>query len=140
MDPAEHDLEREIHEALRRLPAPRAPQSLAPRIMRAVVSAARVPAEPVPATGWRRWPLAWQLIGLVMACSMAIALALALAAAAQWAGSLAAARAAAMVWQTFVAPVAGPVLTFIAVIGAAGALLTAALKHVAWEGQEISDT
>jgi len=140
MDPAEHDLEREIDKALRRLPALRAPQSLAPRVMRVVMATSYAPSETVPAGGWRRWPAAWQMLGLVAACSMAIAFGLALAVGAEWLGSLPAARAAAALWQVFVAPIAGPVLAFTAVMGAAGALLAAALKHVAWEGQEISDT
>jgi multisubunit Na+/H+ antiporter MnhC subunit len=132
MDSVDRDLERQIHDALRALPEPRAPRSLAPRVMQAVaaVSAAR--------GGWRQWPLAWQLLGLVAACSAAGALALAIPLTSAWLANLEAARAAAVLWQTFVAPIATPALVLTAVMIAASALLVAALKHVAWEGQESS--
>ncbi len=132
MDLVDRDLEREIHAALRRLPAPRAPHSLAPRVMQAVVAASAT------REGWRQWPLAWQLLGLVAACCTAAALALAIPLTADWMASLPAARAAAALWQTFIAPIATPVLVLTAVMFAASALLVAALKHVAWEGQESS--
>jgi RNA polymerase sigma-70 factor (ECF subfamily) len=144
MAPAEREmereiLEREIHDALRRLPEPRAPRTLAPRVMQAVAAAAQTVAPATPASsapGWRQWPLQWQLLGLVAASSMAAALVLALPLASAWIGSLPVTRAAAALWQTFVAPVAAPVLIFTAVMGTACALLVGALKHVAWEGQE----
>jgi hypothetical protein len=130
MNPEE--LEREIHEALRRLPTPRAPGSLAPRVMQAVAAAARAQ------TGWRRWPLQWQLLGLVVACSTIVAVALGASVATVWIGSLASTRAAVVLWQTFVAPAAVPLAILTAVMCAACALLAAALKHVAWEGRETS--
>lgn len=131
-----HNLEREIHEALRRLPEPKAPRSLAPRVMQAVAALERAHAGVTPAAGWRQWPLVWQMLAVVIATSTAVALALVLSPAMEWLGSLAAARAASALWQTFVAPIALPVLVFTAVMGTACALLVAALKHVAWEGQE----
>src|SRR5262245_46503718 len=54
------ELERLIDSRLQQTPAPRAPETLAPRIMRAVRAA-----EPAPATpGWSGWPLAWQASSL----------------------------------------------------------------------------
>jgi hypothetical protein len=124
-------LERQIHEALRRLPLPRAPRSLAPRVMRAIAAAAR------PQAGWRQWALHWQLLGLVVACSTAVAAAIGGSFLAGWIGGLAATRAAVVLWQTFVAPYALPVVALTAVMVTACALLAAALTHVALEGQEI---
>jgi hypothetical protein len=126
------NLERQIHAALRGLPEPRAPRSLAPRVMQAVMAA------PVAGAGWRQWPLAWQLLGLVAACSAIAALALAIPLTAAWLANLPLARTATVLWQTFIAPIATPTLILTAVMFSASALLVAALKHVAWEGQESS--
>lgn len=127
----EQQLEREIHEALRRLPQPRAPRSLAPRVMQAIALAAR------PAAGWRQWALHWQLLGLVLACSAVVALGIGGSLFALWFSNLEATRAFVTLWQTFVAPYAVPVVALTAVMCIACAVLAAALRHVAWEGQEI---
>lgn len=131
MDPAE--LEREIDRALGRLPPPRAPRTLAPRVMQAIAAAA--PASAVARAGWRSWPLAWQMLTLVVACSLAVAIALAVPLASMWIGNATAARAAAATWQIFFAPVVTPAIALMAVMCTATALLVAGLKHVAWEGQ-----
>ena len=132
MDPVDRDLEREIHDALRGLPTPRAPRALAPRVMRAVRA-------PSPSrNGWRHWALEWQLLSLVGACSTAAALVLVLPLLSAWVRSLPAARAVAVIWSTFLAPIATPAVVLIAVMCTACAVLIAALKHVAWEGREIS--
>jgi len=128
----ERDLERQVHEALRRLPTPRAPRSLAPRVMQAVIAATRAQA------GWRQWPLQWQLLALVVSLSMAAALVLAASLGSMWIANLTATRAVVTVWQSFFAPIAVPLVILTAVMCAACAFLAAALKHVAWEGQEIS--
>ena len=127
----ERDLEREIHDALRRLPQPRAPRSLAPRVMQAIAAAAR------PNAGWRLWALHWQLLGLVAACSTAVALVVAGSYLAGWISGLATTRAVVTLWQMFAAPYVLPVVALTAVMCVACALIGAALKHVAWEGQEI---
>jgi hypothetical protein len=134
MSPSESpaDLERRVHRALRALPGPRAPHSLAPRVMAAIAAAARAP------VGWRRWPLHYQLLSVVAACSLVLVLALGLPLVEAWVAGLTAARMAAALWQTLVAPIAASVIVLIAVMGTACALLFAALKHVAWEGQEAS--
>jgi hypothetical protein len=127
----EQELEREIHDALRRLPQPRAPRSLAPRVMQAIAGAAR------PQAGWRHWALHWQLLGLVVACSTAIALVIGGSLFTGWIDSLATTRALVALWQTFLAPYVLPLVALTVVMCVASALLAAALKHVAWEGQEI---
>jgi hypothetical protein len=55
MDP--HILEEIVDRALRELPAPRAPHTLLPRVMRAV----RAGVVTAPLVGWRTWPLSWQI-------------------------------------------------------------------------------
>ena len=128
----EEQLDQEIHDALRRLPQPRAPRSLAPRVMQAIALAAR------PHAGWRQWALHWQLLALVVTCSAVVAVAMGASMATAWIGGLAGTRAAVVLWQTFAAPIAVPLVILTAVMCAACALLAAALKHVAWEGQETS--
>ena len=51
------ELEKLVGERLQALPAPLAPETLAPRVMRAVRAAAPAPAP----TGWRGWPAVWRL-------------------------------------------------------------------------------
>jgi hypothetical protein len=126
------ELEREIGDALRRLPAPRAPATLAPRVMRAVAAAASREA------GWRRWRLEWQLLSVCATGALALALVVALPLVEQWIAALPAARAVVALWDVFVAPVAAPFVAWTAVMCTACALLIAGLKHVAWEGQEVS--
>ena len=57
MDPAE--LERLTDRALRRLPTPRAPRTLLPRVLAAVAAEA---SRPWYARAWLSWPLQWQLV------------------------------------------------------------------------------
>ena len=61
MDPA--DLERLVDRELRRLPAPRAPRSLLPRIMAAVEERAH---RPWYTRAWLDWPVAGQLASAVV--------------------------------------------------------------------------
>jgi hypothetical protein len=149
MDPV--DLEREIDRALRRLPAPRAPRTLAPRVMRAVAAA---PA--TAAAGWRAWPAAWRWLSLAAVVSAGCAGLWVWSAAPAWlwaalssprapwslphlVNSLqAAATAAGVIWRAFLAPLAGPAIGMVTAMCAACGLLGAALKHVAWEGQRTS--
>lgn len=56
MDPADADLERLLDRELKKLPAPRAPQSLLPRVM----ATASASPHRAPATGWSTWSPGWQ--------------------------------------------------------------------------------
>jgi hypothetical protein len=73
MDPA--DLERLIDRELRKLPAPRAPRTLMPRVMAAVQDAIH---RPWYSRAWLTWPIGWQvasvalLLGLVAGTAMLI--------------------------------------------------------------------
>jgi hypothetical protein len=62
MDPAE--LERLVDRELRRLPAPRAPHTLLPRVMGAVDALAR---RPWYERAWFTWPVAWQIATVTLA-------------------------------------------------------------------------
>ena len=58
MDPADDaDLERLLDRELKKLPGPRAPHTLLPRVMAAATG---VQAQAAPATGWSTWSPAWQ--------------------------------------------------------------------------------
>jgi hypothetical protein len=55
------DLEQEIGTALRHLPAPRAPETLLPRVMARVEALTR---RPWYSRAWMTWPAAWQVASL----------------------------------------------------------------------------
>ena len=61
MDPA--DLERLIDRELRKLPAPRAPRTLLPRVMAAVQESAR---RPWYSRAWMTWPIGWQVASVCL--------------------------------------------------------------------------
>lgn len=129
MDP--NDLERLLGRELKQLPAPRAPQTLLPRVMAATVPQAHAPA----ATGWATWSAAWQaatvgiLLLLVAALSWLVAAPPApVAAATRTAGETAAVMR--LFWDVLLQPVA----TYIFVVGVALALACAA----AWAAFEVA--
>jgi hypothetical protein len=62
MNPA--DLERLLDRELQRLPAPRAPETLLPRVMAAVDAAAR---RPWYTQAWFTWPVGWQVASIAVA-------------------------------------------------------------------------
>jgi hypothetical protein len=66
------DLERRVDSRLRRLPQPRAPHTLLPRIIAAVRAAAR----PWYQREWLSWPAAWQTLSAVLLVSLVIGLGL----------------------------------------------------------------
>lgn len=73
MEPREFErrdaLERDIDRRLKRLPAPRAPRSLAPRVMAALAASQRLPWY---ARGWRAWPRVWQVASVTsLVCVLA---------------------------------------------------------------------
>src|SRR5262245_13236160 len=59
MEPA--DIDRRLNRALERLPVPRAPETLVPRVMQAIESRTNAPWY---RREWRLWPLGWQLLSL----------------------------------------------------------------------------
>ena len=57
------DLEQLVDAELKRLPGPRAPRTLMPRVLAAAATEHRAK----PASGWLMWPRAWQFTGGVIA-------------------------------------------------------------------------
>ena len=57
------DLEQVVDAELKRLPTPRAPRTLLPRVLAATATEPR----PQPSRGWGAWPRLWQFAGGVVA-------------------------------------------------------------------------
>jgi hypothetical protein len=66
MDPA--DLERLIDRELRRLPPPRAPRTLMPRVLAAVDEVRR---RPWYSRAWLTWPIGWQVASVLILLGVA---------------------------------------------------------------------
>jgi len=144
MDP---DLEPLIHRELSRLPQPRAPRTLAARVLRAVQS------QPRQATGWFTWPLEWQICSLV-AMVLLLAGVLNVWPIAKWAAAIASTSgagqmtwagdllrqganvvgAAGVIWRVLIEPVVMFLALFLAAMCAASAAFGAALRSVALGG------
>ncbi len=139
------DLERELDRALQKLPAPGAPRTLAPRVMRAVRAQPRT-----ELGGWFTWPLLWQatsLAGMLLVFAGALNVLpiagwmvglLASASAVTWPGSLLQQAAdivgaAGVVWRV-IEPAAIVLLVFLATMLAASAAFGAALRSVVLGG------
>jgi hypothetical protein len=65
------DLEQMVDAELKRLPSPRAPRTLMPRVL-AAVDAQQQHAK--PARGWAFWPRAWQFAGAVVTVAVLVGL------------------------------------------------------------------
>ena len=144
MDP---DLEHLIHRELSRLPSPRAPRTLAPRVLRAVQS------RPREATGWFTWPLEWQVCSLA-AMVLLLAGVLNVWPIAKWAAAVASTSgagpmtwvgdllrqganvvgAASVIWRVLIEPVVMFLALFLAAMCAASAAFGAALRSVVLGG------
>jgi hypothetical protein len=144
------DLERLAHHELRRLPSPRAPHTLLPRIM-AAVEASR--ARPWYARAWFTWPVGWQVASiatLVLLISGAVLLGPRVQAAASsmiaalqvFAGASDAApvettaNSARILWRTLLAPLATYALVVVVLMFLACAVFGTALNHVVIERAE----
>ena len=118
------DLERRVHEELRRLPAPLAPSTLLPRVLAAVDALA---GRPWYARAWFTWPLAWQLTSAV---------ALTLAVYGTWMlpplppSIVAMSSAGGVLWRTIIQPLLGYVAGLVVLMGLACALFGAALNYL----------
>lgn len=128
MDPADSDLDRRLDHELTRLPRPRAPQSLLPRVL--AVTSLR-PA----ATGWFTWPRQWQAAAVVAMTALVAAAAWLLSAPpepvsgmAQSAGQ--AATTMRVLWDVVLEPAA----SYLAIIGIVLTLICAA----AWAALEVA--
>lgn len=63
------ELERRVHQELRRLPSPLAPDTLLPRVLAAVDAWAR---RPWYTRAWFTWPLGWQIVSVMVLALFAI--------------------------------------------------------------------
>jgi hypothetical protein len=150
VDPREDET---LHRSLRALPAPKAPDTLLPRVMAAVAAADARPSAQAPGT-WLTWPLAWQAASIA-ALAMLVAGLVWIAPSARDAvdastpgvvsamgtriagavdGIGAAVRVCSIVWSTYLQPVVGYVLVWIVMMSAACAAFGAALGRVALGG------
>ena len=139
-----------VHRALRQLPQPRAPRSLAPRVMAAIAAADARSAKPT-ARPWLSWPMEWRLASLVafllagsavawfwpgleaaawtIASRGLIAIEVRVAALSPGAGALT--RLMVITWETFVQPLMWIALVWIVMMTAACAAFATALERVA---------
>jgi hypothetical protein len=147
MDPAE--LERLVDRALRALPDPRAPETLAARVMAAVEWQ-----EAGAAASWRHWAPAWRaLFGAALAVLVLGVWRLADAFGARfeaayrhvvvhvpsaWAAAAAdlarVAEACRVIWHVVVQPIAPPLVVFLFAMSAAAMLCLIALQRIAFGG------
>ena len=118
------ELERRVHEELRRLPSPLAPGTLLPRVMAAVDAWAN---RPWYARAWFTWPLAWQAVSVAF---------VALALYATWvvppmpASVVATTNAGGVIWRTLIEPLLGYVVGLVVLMCLACAVFGAALNYL----------
>jgi hypothetical protein len=145
------DLEILVSREVSRLPTPRAPRTLLPRVMAAV---AEMAGRPWYARAWRTWPIGWQIASAV-ACLLFVAGAslslpvvqefavlhtsplagdLTLRFGGVFARLMETSRAIEVVWRVVVEPVAGYVLIPMLVMCAASLAFGAALGRLAFGG------
>lgn len=146
------DLERLADRELRRLPAPRAPHTLLPRVMAAVQAWA---GRPWYSRAWFTWPLGWQVVSAAALVLVVIGGAM-LAPRIQAAGSSAiaavqivvggvpdvtrpvetTANSARILWRTLLEPLASYALVVVVLMLLACAAFGTALNHVVIERAE----
>lgn len=118
------DLERKVDGDLRRLPAPRAPHTLLPRVMAAVEAWAR---RPWYTRAWFTWPIGWQVASIVL---------LALVAAGGWMlpaappSVVVTTNAGMVLWRTILEPFLAYAFAIVVVMCLACAAFGAALSYV----------
>jgi hypothetical protein len=130
MTPADDDLEGRIDRALRRLPPPRAPQTLLPRVMTAVRARSD---RPWYARPWFAWPLVVRVLSIAPAAWL---LYLAWRMPSPPAQIVAAASASRVLWDLMIAPLLPYVVTVVLLMGLACVLFGLALNYVLLERAE----
>ena len=152
-DPDFRELEAIVDRSLRAQPAPRAPETLVPRVMAAVAAAERARAS-TRQRPWFTWPVAWQAASLasltiVVAAtyllavygtgSPGLAMPAFLTRFVAWVSPLidtldAATRMGSIVFDTYLRPVVGYLLVWVVLMSAACATFALALGRVALGG------
>ena len=126
------DLERRVHDELRRLPMPLAPHTLLPRVLAAVDEWAR---RPWYTRAWFTWPVGWQIASIV---------ALLLVAAGVWmlppapSSVVVTTNASRVLWRTMVEPFLLYAFGIVVLMFLACAAFGAALSYVFFERAEQS--
>ena len=125
-------LERHVHEELRRLPLPRAPHTLLPRVLAAVDAWAR---KPWYTRAWFTWPIGWQIASILAVFLAAIGL---------WMlppappSIVVTTNAGRVLWRTMVEPFLAYAFVLIVLMCVACAAFGAALSYVFVERAEQS--
>jgi len=145
------DLERLAHRELRRLPDPRAPRTLLPRVMAAVEAWSR---RPWYTRAWFTWPLGWQVAsaaalililtgGVMLAPRVQAVASTAITAVRVVAGGVTDApqletttNTARILWRTLLEPLATYALVVVVLMFVACAVFGTALNHVVIERAE----
>ena len=127
---SERDLERRVHEELRRLPAPKAPRTLMPRVLSAVDAWAN---RPWYTRAWFAWPLGWQIVSVVLLAGVVYGAWRLPPAPPQ---VIAAAGATRVIWEALVQPLLPYLVVVMVLMGLACALFGAALNYVLLERVE----
>jgi hypothetical protein len=126
------DLEQRVDRELRRLPAPRAPQTLLPRVLAAVEAWVN---RPWYTRAWFTWPLGWQVASVAL---------LALAVAGVWMlppappSVVVTTNAGRVLWRTMVEPFLAYAFVIVVIMCLACAAFGAALSYVFVERAEQS--
>jgi hypothetical protein len=124
------DLEALAHRELQRLPPPRAPHTLLPRVMAAVDAWAR---RPWYTRAWFTWPVGWQIVSVALVAAFAYG---------AWhvpsapPSVKAAAGASRAIWDVVVQPLLPYLLLVVVLMCAACALVGMALNYVLLERVE----
>src|SRR5215510_13938089 len=95
------DLERTVHRELQRLPLPRAPHTLLPRVLAAVDAWAR---RPWYTRAWFTWPLAWQAASVALVAAVVYGLWILPSAAPVPSSLVTTTSGARIVWRTLIEP------------------------------------
>ena len=126
------DLEQKLHRELRRLPAPRAPHTLLPRVLAAVEAWVN---RPWYTRAWFTWPLGWQVASVAL---------LALAVAGMWMlppappSVVVTTNAGRVLWRTIIEPFLAYAFVIVVIMCLACAAFGAALSYVFVERAEQS--
>ena len=118
------ELERRVHDELRRLPGPLAPQTLLPRVLAAVDAWAN---RPWYARAWFTWPVGWRIVSIA---------ALVFAVYGTWnlpplpASVVTTTNAGGVIWRTLIEPLLGYVVGLVVLMCLACAVFGAALNYL----------